>query len=158
MRARLSLGAARCGFLLALLAAGLLLVTPAQTQARSPDRPVILLSCPDGQDARDRLCQVMIQALARAAAGPQVIRQVPRGAETPARPGDLGIALHLAQDDLGALAGHLEWQTPGGPLRKGPTLRVALAGAGASQQAYEQFTNGLLKATPGLDSAIHTAS
>ena len=145
--------------LAALLALILVLpMTLTDAQARSPDRPVILLGCPGGADP---LCQAMIQALARAAAGPQVIRRVAQSAATPTRPGDLGVSVHVARAQGGALSVHLEWQTtPNGPRQTGPARRMeepATAQAPANPQAYDRFTHDLLRATPALHAAL-TAS
>lgn len=147
------------GILPLVLLAVILIMAAPQGQARSPDRPVVLLSCPGGHGPYDPLCQAMIQTLAQAASGHAVIRRVPRGQEAPGRAGDLGIALHVSQRGDAALAGHLVWQTGrGGPSRKGPALRMTADGADLSHHAFQQFTQGLLKATPDLIAALRAAA
>lgn len=138
---------------LVIMAAGL----PTSAEARSPARPVILLSCP-AADARDPLCQAMIQALAEATGGRgAVIRPVPRGQEAPRRPGDIGVALYL-DDSAPAPGGHLEWQAAdqsgAGPRQRGPDTRLDASGAALTPQSYASFTRELITATPGMAAAL----
>ncbi len=148
------------GALRAILRAGLLpgavlLMAAGAPQARSPDRAVILLSCPDESQAPALLCQAMIQALAHTVPGPKVLRRVPRGQETPTRPGDIGLALHATQEGTKSLAGHLEWRLGAdGGRQTGPDHRMTVAPAVFSPKTYDEFAHALLKATPDLRAAL----
>ncbi|MCM2563867.1 hypothetical protein M8756_17245 [Lutimaribacter sp. EGI FJ00015] len=124
-------------------------------QARSPDRAVIRLSCPENAQPRDPLCRAMIQALAETAAGPTVIRTVARGDEAPTRPGDIGMALHVTKHGDGVLSGHLVWQKgPDGARQTGQAHRMTLRDTSFSPEICEQFTRELLKATPDLHATL----
>ena len=142
---------ARGAFRLA-LAVLMMLACAIMVQARTPDRPVILLSCPPGMPG---LCQAMEQSLVRASPAPVIVRIVPRGGEAPTRPGDLGIALHL--DDLrpDSMQGHLEWRRgPGGTPRTGPALRIDAMDATLSPGSYAQFTTDLIRVDAAMRQAL----
>lgn len=128
---------------------------PGPAAARAPERPVVLLSCPDPAPGGGPLCQALIQALAETAgsAGP-VIRPVARGAETPQRPGDTGVALHLAAAGEHRLAGHLDWRQGAAPRRRGPEVRLDVMDGTISPELRAGFARDLIRATPGLTDAL----
>ncbi|RVV97626.1 hypothetical protein EKE94_13935 [Mesobaculum littorinae] len=127
-------------------------------QARSPERPVILLSCPEGEGMQDPLCQAMIQALARTAVGPHVIRRVSRGDEVPGRSTDIGVALYVSQSDDSGLAGHIEWRTEEGAVQTGSSVQAPSGDGAVSAKTFDDFASLLLNATPALIKALAAAS
>lgn len=120
--------------------------------ARTPDRPLILLSCPLDEF---HLCQAMEQAIAQAASGPFIVRIVNRGDEAPTRPGDLGVALYLDSRQSQGLEGHLEWQAGrDGARQSGPRVEFSVVDAPLSSRMYGHFAEGLIRADTKLQNTL----
>jgi len=123
----------------------------ADMQARTPERPLIRVSCPT--DA-PHLCQALIQVVSDMGTGGAVVRQVPRGAEAPTLSGDIGIALLMQTISDSTLSGHLAWQTADQPMQSGPTLRMDQLDAPMTPASYRSFAEQLLQTSSGIVSAL----
>ncbi len=116
-------------------------------EARSPDRPVIRLNCPE--EAAAALCRSLIQSLSEMAPT-AVIRRVPAHDVTPTRPGDLGVSLVVAKAGAEQITGRLDWQQGAGARHTGPAVRFGAEGA------HEAFARALVKASPDMRAALLT--
>lgn len=139
-------------FHVCLLGAALLLM-PIMSDARQLDRKIILLSCPTDIPEPRKFCQAMAGALAEAVPS-TVIRNVPRGEETPTRAGDAGVALVVVDQSSSGMTGRLDWQVGREPPRSGPEMQLSVMDTTLSSNMYDRFARSLVKATEEMLSAL----
>ncbi len=117
--------------------------------ARSPARPVILLSC----GAPAELCRTVIQTLARQSKG-FVIRTVQPNHPPPPRPGDLGVRLEWKTQSQGARA-RLSWRGYGADLNHmGPWFDLGAIESPLSSIRQTEIAQELVSSVPGLKVAM----
>lgn len=135
------------------------LIASNMTEARSPDRQVVLLHCSgdtkSGLD--DALCREIVQALAEtagAAGSSAIIRQVSAGAAAPGRPGDLGVTLYVHGNGQSWMAAQLKWQLGQQPATSGPEIRLDVMDRTLGSAELARFARDLITATPGISNAL----
>lgn len=135
------------------------LIMGGMTEARSPDRQVILLHCSGATDSglADALCREIVQALAEtagAAGSGAIVRQVSADKASPGRPGDLGVTLHVDGDGLSSLAARLNWQQGRQKAISGPEIRIDVMDRTLGSAQLARFARDLITATPGISNAL----
>lgn len=118
--------------------------------ARSPARPVILLSCA----APAELCRTVIQTLARQSKG-FVIRTVEADQISPPRPGDLGVRLDWQDRGNKGQRTRLSWRSYGADLNHiGPWFDLGAIELPLSPIRQNAIARGLVSSVPGLQIAL----
>ncbi|WP_298295225.1 hypothetical protein [uncultured Litoreibacter sp.] len=128
---------------------GLVMAAPGAdgASARSPDRSVVRLSCPDvGGKA---LCDAMEQAIAFSAPG-KVIRRVARGDEQPTATGDVGVSFVITDHKASQVSARLDLHLPGAAAKKsGPDVNMNL-----SLEDTRKLAEALIASSPHVTSAL----
>ncbi|MDA7429622.1 hypothetical protein PGB28_14220 [Primorskyibacter aestuariivivens] len=142
-----------------LLALSVTLIPIDMAQARSPDRQVVFLQC-SGEAASGAaavLCREMVQALAETAGAvgsAAIIRQVSDDKVPSGRPGDLGVTLRMTDGGPSSFTAQLQWQQGQRPPTSGPELRLDVMNRDLGSAQLARFARDLIKATPGISSAL----
>ena len=122
---------------------------PAAGMGTQRARPVIVVTCPSEIAYSDDLCRAMMQSLARVAPD-RVVRRAAPGEAAVSGEGTLAVALRLDGLGVDRMSGHLEWQDGDGARGSGPVVQLDVMDAQVQPAMFDQFTDGLVKASPDL--------
>lgn len=121
---------------------------PSMTSARSPDLPVVRLSCPKEPV---ELCRAAMRAVAKLSDGQFIVRLVEQSDVMPERDGDLGLALTLDGRGDAWIEAHFAWQVgPNGSKGRGPSIGMDVIDTALAPEMYGRFVENLIREDQGL--------
>lgn len=113
--------------------------------------PIAQLSCTTAAKSLDQaLCLGVRQALIESLPD-YVVRQVDDLRQTPVRPQDIAVSLHVLEHGEASILARLDWGHGScSVLRQGKPLRLSVMDAQLSSEMLQRFAHTLLQATPQL--------
>jgi hypothetical protein len=125
------------------------------TSARSPDLPVVRLSCPKEPV---ELCRAAMRAVAKLSDGQFIVRLVEQSDVMPERDGDLGVALTLDGQGDAWIEAHFAWQVgPNGSKGRGPSIGMDVVDTALAPEMYGRFVENLIREDQGLTKLLSCA-
>lgn len=125
------------------------------SSARSPEIPVVRLSCPDKPV---ELCRAAMRTIAQVSDGQFIVRLVEKPDVTPERNDDLGLSLIVDGQGENWIEAHFAWQVgPNGSHGRGPSIGMDVIDTALSPEMYGQFVANLIKQDQGLSKLLSCA-
>lgn len=135
---------------------GIVLLMSSMSQARQPDRKIVLLTCPSDIAESGLLCQAVAQALAEAIPS-GIIKSVSSGDQTQIRADGIVVTLVISDVTVQGMTGRLDWQIGQGQRQNGIDIRLGVMDATLSPKMYDRFAHLLVRESDEMVKTINSS-